>query len=128
MARNVANDPERAFEIDPKTLIAAYRRQRRAGGLRVLGWFHTHPSGSIAPSPRDAQHAVPDGSIWAIASNEGVMLWRAVPNGALHGRFDHILFDLRTGSKLKRGCPSVSWRGMELERLVKMTLEAKGEI
>jgi proteasome lid subunit RPN8/RPN11 len=127
-ASNVSDEPEKSFEIDPAALIAAYRKERRAGGLRVIGFFHTHPDGSCAPSKRDAENAAPDGKIWLIASNEGAILWRAVENGAIHGRFEHVIFDLREGSQVIKGCPGIEWRGLELERHVKMDLEVRGVI
>ena len=83
---NVATDPARAFEIDPTALFAAHRRAR-SGGAAVIGHYHSHPSGLAEPSPRDAADAVADGSIWLIAAGGRVTGWRAVENGALHGRF-----------------------------------------
>jgi proteasome lid subunit RPN8/RPN11 len=47
---NVAPDPLRHFEIDPAALIAAHRASR-AGGLAVLGYFHSHPNGLARPRP-----------------------------------------------------------------------------
>lgn len=84
--RNVAADPSIRFEIDPAALLAAHRAARR-GGAAVIGHYHSHPSGLAEPSPRDAADAVPDGSVWLIAVGGQVTGWRAVENGALHGRF-----------------------------------------
>jgi len=84
--RNVAADPAMRFEIDPAALLAAHRAARR-GGPAVIGHYHSHPSGLAEPSPRDAADAVADGSIWLIAAGGRVTGWRAVENGALHGRF-----------------------------------------
>ena len=124
-AKNVADDPERTFEIEPAALIAAYRGERRPGGLQVMGFFHTHPNGSCAPSKKDAEGAAPDGKIWLIASSEGALLWRAVENGAVHGRFDRVIFDLRESNRVIKDVPGVEWRGLELECRVKMDLEAR---
>jgi proteasome lid subunit RPN8/RPN11 len=41
-----------AFEIAPQELFAMFRRIR-AGGLELLGIYHSHPRGENAPSPRD---------------------------------------------------------------------------
>ncbi|MEH3037254.1 MAG: M67 family metallopeptidase [Sphingomonas adhaesiva] len=87
--RNVATDPARRFEIDPAALIAAHRAGR-AGGPRVIGHYHSHPTGVAAPSPRDAADAVADGSIWIIVAGRELTAWRAVAQGALHGRFDAL--------------------------------------
>lgn len=76
---NVAPQPEHAFEIHPAALIAAYRAER-AGGARVLGNYHSHPSGSAEPSARDAACAQP-GSLWLIAAAESARLWRFAPEG-----------------------------------------------
>ena len=84
--RNVAADPAIRFEIEPAALLAAHRAARR-GGAAVIGHYHSHPSGLAEPSPRDAADAVPDGSVWLIAAAGEVTGWRAVENGALHGRF-----------------------------------------
>ncbi|WP_184114234.1 Mov34/MPN/PAD-1 family protein [Sphingomonas abaci] len=84
--RNVAVDPAMRFEIDPAALLAAHRAARR-GGPAVIGHYHSHPSGMPEPSPRDAADAAPDGGIWLIAAGGCVTGWRAVENGALHGRF-----------------------------------------
>src|SRR3569833_743319 len=48
-ARNVAERPEVEFEIDPAALFAALRAER-AGGPRLLGYWHSHPSGDVEPS------------------------------------------------------------------------------
>ncbi|MEH3104823.1 MAG: M67 family metallopeptidase [Sphingomonas phyllosphaerae] len=91
--RNVAADPATRFEIDPAALIAAHRAARR-GGEQVIGHYHSHPSGTARPSPRDAADAAPDGSIWVIVAGEMVTAWRAVEKGAVHGRFDPLRLDV----------------------------------
>lgn len=89
--RNVAADPRYRFEIDPAALLAAHR-QARAGGETVLGHYHSHPSGSATPSPCDAASAFPDNAIWLIVAGEQWGAWRAVADGAVHGRFDPVPF------------------------------------
>jgi proteasome lid subunit RPN8/RPN11 len=85
--RNVAADPARRFEIDPAALIAAHRSARR-GGAGVIGHYHSHPSGTASPSPRDAADAAVDGAVWIVATGCALGAWRAVADGAVHGRFD----------------------------------------
>jgi proteasome lid subunit RPN8/RPN11 len=87
--RNVAADPERRFEIDPGQLLAAHRAAR-GGGAVVLGHYHSHPSGSASPSPRDAADAVPDGTLWLIVGAREARLWRAVADGVIESRFDPV--------------------------------------
>lgn len=106
-ARNVARDPSRFFEIDPATLIAAHRAAR-SGGPAILGHFHSHPSGDPDPSPRDAADASPDGSLWLILTRDRARLWRAVPQGQVHGRFDAVAFECATVNRVVPGVRCVS--------------------
>lgn len=71
---NVAPDPTLHFEIDPAELIAAYKAER-AGGARVVGYFHSHPRGPARPSETDRAEAARDGRIWVIADASGAMDW-----------------------------------------------------
>ena len=87
--RNVAADPALRFEIDPAALIAAHRAARE-GGRAVIGHYHSHPSGTAMPSPRDAADAAPDGSVWVIVAGGTLGAWRAVAGGRLYGRFDPL--------------------------------------
>ncbi len=79
-AANVHPDPERHFEIDPKALIAAHRAMR-AGGLELLGYYHSHPNGRAEPSAADRASASGDGRIWAIVAGGEVRFWRDEPGG-----------------------------------------------
>jgi proteasome lid subunit RPN8/RPN11 len=92
VAANVADDPARRFEIDPAALIAALRAER-AGGERVIGYWHSHPSGDATPSATDAAVAAADGKIWIIVAGEALTAWRAGRRG-LHARFEPVAFDL----------------------------------
>lgn len=88
-AANVAADPARHFEIDPAALIAAHRAER-GGGLALVGYYHSHPTGSVSPSPTDAAMASGDGRVWAIIGGGQVCFWQDAPNGfiALSTRAD----------------------------------------
>nr|WP_315588364.1 M67 family metallopeptidase [Sphingomonas psychrotolerans] len=88
---NVAEAPETRFEIDPAVLFAALRAER-AGGPRIVGYWHSHPSGEATPSATDAAMAAPDGKLWLIVAGEAASLWRTAAAGALHGRFDPVPF------------------------------------
>jgi proteasome lid subunit RPN8/RPN11 len=85
--------PCRNVAADPAALIAAHRAAR-GGGARIIGHYHSHPSGVARPSPRDAADAAPDGSIWLIVAGAAVTAWRAVADGAVHGRFDPLRLDV----------------------------------
>lgn len=105
-ARNVAVDPARHFEIDPAALFVALRDARR-GGMPVLGWYHSHPSGSADPSATDAAQAAADGMIWLILGGGTARLWRAVADGARHGRFDPVAFTVKDGGHVEKNCEAV---------------------
>jgi len=79
-AANVSADPLRRFEIDPVALIAAHRASR-GGGLPVIGYYHSHPTGHPVPSATDCEHAASDGSIWAIVADGAVAFWRDGASG-----------------------------------------------
>lgn len=85
---NVAADPARHFEIDPAALIAALRNERQ-GEERVMGYWHSHPSGDASPSATDAAMAAPDGRLWLIVGGGVLTAWRAGERG-VHGRFDRV--------------------------------------
>lgn len=55
--RNVAREPEVAYEAAPEELFTAQRRMRERGE-RLLAIYHSHPrTGEPAPSERDVQLA-----------------------------------------------------------------------
>lgn len=78
---NVAANPARTFEIDPKALFVAHRRAR-GGGPSVVGHYHSHPSGLPIPSPRDAAQAMGDGAVWLILGGGAARAWRSIARGA----------------------------------------------
>lgn len=92
-AANVALDPARHFELDPATLIAAYRAAR-SGGPAIIGHYHSHPSGHAAPSATDAAAAAPDGSLWLIVGTGAARLWIAGPGEGGRVRFAPVPLDI----------------------------------
>ena len=90
---NVAENANMHFEIDPAGLFAAIRAER-AGGPRVAGYWHSHPSGDAQPSVTDAMMAAPDGKLWVIAADRRIAGWRAVTAGERHDRFDPVELEL----------------------------------
>jgi proteasome lid subunit RPN8/RPN11 len=86
---NISEIPETQFEIDPAALFAALRAER-AGGAKIVGYWHSHPSGDATPSARDAAMAAPDERLWLIVAGAEVCLWRAIEGGALHERFEAV--------------------------------------
>jgi proteasome lid subunit RPN8/RPN11 len=91
-AQNVADDPCRHFEIDPAILIAAERDQRGAGEP-ILGYYHSHPAGTVTPSRTDAESAAPDGKVWLILNGEDAAAWHSANLGQIYGRFDAMKLD-----------------------------------
>jgi proteasome lid subunit RPN8/RPN11 len=77
---NVHPAPHGQFEVDPQALIDAHRAARQ-GGPRLVGYYHSHPSGSLEPSATDRARAAGDGMIWAIVTRDALALWRAGQNG-----------------------------------------------
>jgi proteasome lid subunit RPN8/RPN11 len=66
-AENVASDPTKSYEIDPKETVRLMREMRGAG-LEFLGIFHSHPNGENAPSPRDIELAYYTEEIYFVLS------------------------------------------------------------
>jgi proteasome lid subunit RPN8/RPN11 len=62
--RNLADDPN-CFVLDPKDHIGA-RREARARGLEVLGFYHSHPHSEPEPSASDLAQAMYPGHLYAI--------------------------------------------------------------
>lgn len=79
-APNVAAEPRHRFEIDPQTLIDAHRAAR-AGGLQVIGYYHSHPAGPARPSATDRAQAAGDSRVWAIVGTDDVTFWRDDEDG-----------------------------------------------
>ncbi|WP_374414837.1 M67 family metallopeptidase [Novosphingobium colocasiae] len=77
---NVAADPRRRFEIDPRPLLDAHRAER-AGGERIVGYYHSHPAGAAVPSATDGENSTGDLRIWAIIGEGQVAFWRDSGNG-----------------------------------------------
>ena len=94
-AANVAEAPARAFEIDPKALFAAIRAERR-GGPRIVGHYHSHPSGDPIPSPRDAAAAGETGPLWLIVAGGRAAAYRAEAGGLIHDAFAPVRLTLLT--------------------------------
>lgn len=78
--QNVHPNPASHFEIDPQTLIDAYRAERD-GGPQLLGYFHSHPNGRAEPSAIDQASAAGDGKVWAVIAADRVNFWLDEPEG-----------------------------------------------
>ena len=97
-ARNVAERRDVEFEIDPATLFAALRAER-AGGPRLIGYWHSHPSGRVEPSTRDLDHAEVDEKIWVIVAGDDIGAWQATEY-EIYDRVEHRA-ELRDGELVR---------------------------
>lgn len=67
-ARNLATDPDR-FLLDPADHIRT-RREARARGLEIVGYYHSHPHSPARPSARDLAEATYVDALYVIVSLE----------------------------------------------------------
>ncbi len=86
---NVAEDPSQYFEIDPKALILAAKKERM-GQKQLLGYFHSHPNGVLMPSSYDAEMADIIGMIWVIIADGEITAWLRQDGSGLHKAFKGI--------------------------------------
>jgi proteasome lid subunit RPN8/RPN11 len=68
-ARNISDHPSR-FLIDPTDHIQA-RRDARAAGLDVVGFYHSHPHSAAAPSSTDLAEATYPNHLYLIVGLTG---------------------------------------------------------
>ena len=87
LAPNVAQLPQRQFEIDPAHLFAAHKASRQ-GGPALIGCWHSHPTAPATPSAEDARRAAELGWLWLIVGQSGdVGAFEVVADGPVAGRF-----------------------------------------
>jgi desampylase len=89
LARNVAENVEQHFEIDPADLIAAHKGARN-GEPPLLGYFHSHPNGLDRPSITDLAGAADDDSYWLIIAQADVSAWQPVAKGGNVMQFQKV--------------------------------------
>lgn len=88
---NLSDDPIRSFTVAPETILQA-GAMARARGLDVIGYYHSHPTGSAEPSRSDREHAWPETS-YVILGLEGrvvreVRSWRLDGDGFVEERVE----------------------------------------
>ncbi len=67
---NVAADPTRTFRVDAQHLMSVDQEATRRG-LRLVGVWHSHPSGSSQPSDRDRAELPPGWLGWVVTLTSG---------------------------------------------------------
>jgi proteasome lid subunit RPN8/RPN11 len=67
-ATNLSADPSR-YEIDPRDHIAA-RREARASGEQIVGFYHSHPHSAPDPSETDLSEATYHDALYLIVGCE----------------------------------------------------------
>lgn len=84
LARNIAADAHREFEVHPEDHLALSLEAERLG-LDVVGAWHSHPRGPATPSPTDLAAAAHGSAqvIVALATPDAPELraWTADPRG-----------------------------------------------
>ena len=78
------NDVTTLVAVDPQTAFEAFRDARTCG-KQVLGFYHSHPDGTSAPSAYDRETVWPCKSYLIVAVAEahvvGVRAWRGSGDG-----------------------------------------------
>ncbi len=72
---NVADDPERFYELDPAETVAAIENAETRG-RDVVGFYHSHPRGPAEPSEIDHKRATWTGYVYAIVAPEEIVAYR----------------------------------------------------
>ena len=83
-AENVAEGSKRErYVVDPRAILAA---EREAGGMKVVGFYHSHPDQAAVPSATDAAGAWEVYSYVIVSVRAGVAgemrAWRLGEGGA----------------------------------------------
>ncbi|SEH13171.1 Proteasome lid subunit RPN8/RPN11, contains Jab1/MPN metalloenzyme (JAMM) motif [Natronorubrum sediminis] len=77
---NVAESPRTRYRIDPEAQLEAFERLEDAGE-EIVGFYHSHPRGTLAPSATDVAAATwPDRSYLIVSLSPleiGSWRWRA---------------------------------------------------
>lgn len=94
---NVADAPHRAFEIDPRLLLALHKRLRE-GEDSLLGVYHSHPDGAAEPSLRDLERAWQPELIWLITAVRAGRAAETTAHRLADGAFSPFSLSLETAS------------------------------
>lgn len=63
--RNAAAATEAAFSFDPRDWVHAFYEAQK-NRRNIVGYFHSHPNGTMLPSAADAEGWLPWGTYWIV--------------------------------------------------------------
>jgi proteasome lid subunit RPN8/RPN11 len=92
--RNAAPHPEREFLLDPAEHLRR-SREKRQSGRRIVGCYHSHPSGDARPSSADLAGAFEAGFQGLILADGQAALWSSRGGGARRHAFEPIGLEIR---------------------------------
>ncbi len=96
---NTADDPLRAYVMEPRALVAAFARLEQRH-LELIGFYHSHPHSDPIPSPSDVQLATYPGIPYLIVGlkdgSARLAAWNLLP-----GKVEAVL--VHVGSEPPRG-------------------------
>jgi proteasome lid subunit RPN8/RPN11 len=107
---NVANDQALGFVLDSHAHLRI-GREARERGLRILGHYHSHPSGNPRPSANDARNAEEPGVLWLIVVGGEQSLWISRAGGTVEGAFDPVVMEVETTALQPRRADANRGRG-----------------
>ncbi len=70
LIRNAADQPTTRFSFHPEDWIAAFFEAQK-NQREIVGFFHSHPSGTIVPSKSDLAGFIPWKTYWIVGLSEG---------------------------------------------------------
>ncbi|WP_276352718.1 M67 family metallopeptidase [Cohnella caldifontis] len=83
VVRNASPRPSSFFAFDPADWVRTYYEARNRG-QRIVGYFHSHPDGSVLPSPGDSDGRPLEGTYWIVGvaqENYCIAGYQAAPDG-----------------------------------------------
>lgn len=76
-AENAETDqPEQRYSLGHEAHLRAVALEAE-GGVEIVGYYHSHPQGTAAPSPRDAEEAAEDVTYLIVGLGAGPAEWAA---------------------------------------------------
>lgn len=75
--------------LDPASHLRVSRSLRGAG-VKLVGHYHSHPSGCALPSAVDAAQADEQGRYWLILAGHKQQMWISRRHGSVGGAFEAV--------------------------------------